>query len=92
MDQRAPKTTWSTQEAKNQLSRMLAAAHAGPQFITKHGREAGVLLSPESYRQLKDMAESKKPTLSELLLAIPKGGPDEDIFPRMNFKLRDVEF
>lgn len=44
---------WQIQHAKNRLSEVLreAAAH-GPQVITQHGREAGVLLSMEDYKRL----------------------------------------
>lgn len=44
---------WQFQDAKNRLSQVLrdAATH-GPQLITSHGREAGVLLSFEAYREL----------------------------------------
>jgi len=96
MDQRAPKTTWPVQEAKNQFSRMLEACSTGPQTITRHGREAAFLLSAEEYHRMKDIVESKKPSFIDLLLAIPKAPPDEDpneeIFPRMEIKMRDVDF
>jgi len=44
---------WQFQDAKNRLSQVLrdAATH-GPQLITSHGREAGVLLSFEAYHEL----------------------------------------
>ena len=45
--------TWQLQEAKNRLSHVLREAKAhGPQVITSHGREAGVVLSPEDYLAL----------------------------------------
>lgn len=44
---------WQFQDAKNRLSQVLReAATNGPQLITNHGREAGVLLSFEAYREL----------------------------------------
>lgn len=44
---------WQIQHAKNRLSEVIreAAAH-GPQVITQHGRDAGVLLSMEDYKRL----------------------------------------
>ncbi len=44
---------WQIQDAKNRLSQVLRdAATNGPQLITSHGREAGVILSFEDYREL----------------------------------------
>ena len=54
--------TWQLQEAKNKLSEVVAqAASAGPQHITKHGKEAAVVVSADHYRRLSrgtgDLAE-----------------------------------
>lgn len=44
---------WQLQHAKNRLSEVLrGAALEGPQVITTHGREAGVVLSFEEYKRL----------------------------------------
>lgn len=45
--------TWKLEEAKNRFSELVrrAVAHE-PQIVTKHGREAVVLLSVEDYRGL----------------------------------------
>ena len=45
---------WQLQEAKQQFSRLVEAARdAGPQIVTRHGREVAVLLSIEEYRRLR---------------------------------------
>lgn len=47
------KHKWQLQDAKNQLSRVVADAKAhGPQTITVHGRPTVVVLSIEEYRKL----------------------------------------
>jgi prevent-host-death family protein len=47
------KRDWQLQDAKNQLSRVVAEAKVrGPQTITVHGRPAAVVLSIEEYRKL----------------------------------------
>ena len=44
---------WQLQEAKNKLSQVVDQAQAlGPQVITRHGREAAVVLSFEAYQAL----------------------------------------
>lgn len=44
---------WQLQEAKNKLSQVvdLAESH-GPQVITRHGKDAAVLLSYDAYQKL----------------------------------------
>jgi prevent-host-death family protein len=44
---------WKLEDAKNRFSEVVRrAASLGPQFITKHGREAAVVLGVEEYRRL----------------------------------------
>ena len=92
MDQKTPRTSWSIQDAKNRFSEVVGAARIEPQTVTKHGKEAVVILSAEEYSRLKRIERKKKPTLAEWLLAIPKDGTDDDIFPRARAKARAVEF
>jgi prevent-host-death family protein len=40
---------WSIRDAKDHLSRLIDAAQAEPQAITKHGRESVVVLSKPEY-------------------------------------------
>jgi antitoxin Phd len=43
---------WQLQDAKNRLSEVVNEAADGPQVITRHGRDAAVVLSMEEYRKL----------------------------------------
>ena len=80
---------WKLQDAKNQFSAVVDAALGGePQRVTRRGKPAVVVLSCDAYERLKRM-ENKR--FVELLLAIPKGGPD-DLFERIPIEPRDIEF
>ena len=49
MDERV----WQLQDAKNKFSRLVKKAQEnGPQIVTKHGREAVVILSFEDYQKI----------------------------------------
>jgi len=44
---------WELQEAKNKFCRLVEKARKnGPQIVTKHGREAVVVLSFEEYQKM----------------------------------------
>jgi antitoxin Phd len=44
---------WKLEDAKNRFSEVVRrAASEGPQFVTKHGREAAVVMGVEEYRRL----------------------------------------
>lgn len=44
---------WKLEDAKNQFSKLVQLArHAGPQVVTRHGREEVVVLAVEEYRRL----------------------------------------
>lgn len=46
-------TAWKLEDAKNRFSEVVRRATSeGPQFVTKHGREAAVVLGVEEYRHL----------------------------------------
>lgn len=46
--------TWQLQEAKNHFSEVVEQAiKHGPQTVTKHGREAVVVMSIEEYQRIK---------------------------------------
>ena len=50
---------WQLQEAKNKLSQVIdEAATAGPQVITRHGREVAIVLSMAEYHRLTTRPES----------------------------------
>lgn len=44
---------WQLQDAKNKFSNLVdKAQHNGPQVVTKHGKDAVVILSIEEYKKL----------------------------------------
>ena len=44
---------WKLEDAKNRFSEVVRRARGeGPQFVTKHGREAAVVLGIDEYRAL----------------------------------------
>ena len=44
---------WQLQDAKNKFSSLVdKAQHNGPQVVTKHGKDAVVVLSVEEYKKL----------------------------------------
>lgn len=44
---------WQLQDAKNKFSNLVETAqHKGPQIVTKHGKEAVVVLSIKEYKRL----------------------------------------
>ncbi|HTT79549.1 MAG TPA: type II toxin-antitoxin system Phd/YefM family antitoxin [Stellaceae bacterium] len=43
---------WSLRNAKDHLSRLVEAAQAAPQAITKRGRDAVVVVSKQEYERL----------------------------------------
>jgi prevent-host-death family protein len=43
---------WKLEEAKTHFSALVREAETAPQIITRHGKRAGVLLSPAAYDQL----------------------------------------
>ena len=88
---------WSLQDAKNRFSAVVAAAEQGePQFVTKRGRPAVVVLSTADYQRLREKDRLTKPTFVEHILAAPKRPPeisdDEELFSRLELEPRDVEF
>lgn len=45
--------SWKLEDAKNRFSEVVRrAASEGPQLVTRHGREAAVVLGVEEYRRL----------------------------------------
>ena len=69
-------TSFSTFDAKNKLSELIAAANDGePQVITKNGVEAAVLISYQDYKKL----TARKGSLVDFLLNSPLRGTDIDL-------------
>ena len=62
--------SWQVQEAKQRFSELVErAVTEGPQVVTKHGREAVVVLEIGEYRRLRGEPMDFK----QFLLSIPKG-------------------
>ncbi len=82
------KTQWKLQDAKAKFSQIVEAALSnGPQFVTRWGKEAVVIVSVKEYEKL----ISKKPTLKEFLLNCPKID-DNFEFERQKDYSRSIEF
>ncbi|UCH95525.1 MAG: type II toxin-antitoxin system Phd/YefM family antitoxin [Candidatus Aminicenantes bacterium] len=63
------KTTWKLQDAKSQFSKVVEdALKSGPQYVTRRGVAAVVVVSIQEYEAL----TSNKPTFKEFLLSCPK--------------------
>ena len=85
---------WTLQDAKNKFSEVVNAACSGtPQFVSKRGQPAVVILSTEAYQCLLKQGENGPTPFTDLLLAIPQDG-DEPEFEeaRSDLQLREVDF
>lgn len=82
------KTSWKLQDAKAKFSQVVEnALKMGPQYVTRRGQEAVVILSVKEYQKI----TTQKPTLKEFLLGCPKMN-DGFEFERQKDYSRDVEF
>jgi antitoxin Phd len=62
---------WQLQQAKNQLSELVAEAErTGPQVVTRRGAEAVVVLSVQDFWKMTRAARTK--TLVDVLLSAPQ--------------------
>jgi len=62
-------TAWKLQDAKSQFSKVVEdALKSGPQYVTRRGAKAVVVLSVRDYEKL----ISNKPSFKEFLLSCPK--------------------
>ena len=78
---------WKLQDAKAQFSKVVEdALTKGPQFVTRHGEAAVVVVAVEAYREL----VSSKPSFTDFLLNFPKVS-DQKIFERKRDYPRDIE-
>ncbi len=81
-------TTWKLQDAKAKFSKIVDdALKIGPQFVTRRGRKAVVVISAEEYENL----VSNKPSFKEFLLSCPKMGEEFDIKRQQDLP-RSIEF
>jgi antitoxin Phd len=77
-DEPVPKK-WQLQDAKARFSEVFRLAREnGPQRVTKHGREAVVVLSAEEFARLTG-AEARKGSLVEFFAASPLRGSGIDL-------------
>ncbi len=86
---------WNLQDAKNKFSEVADRAEAGdPQIVLRRGRNAVAVISFADYEKVKGLLVQPKTTFLEHLLAIPQApeGDEEDPFPRLEWKMRDVDF
>ncbi|XUM24733.1 type II toxin-antitoxin system Phd/YefM family antitoxin [Bradyrhizobium oligotrophicum S58] len=68
------------------MSEVVDRAQAGPQFITRNGKPAAVVVSAEEWSR----KSARKGTLAEFLLASPLRGADLDL-TRVHDKPRDID-
>ena len=80
---------WQLQDAKARFSELFRLARdSGPQRVTKHGREAVVVLPAEEFARLTG-AETRQGTLVEFFAASPLRGSRIDLRRARDFG-RDV--
>ena len=68
---------WQVQEAKSELSALIRAAQDAPQAITRNGKIAAIVLSPERFDQITAVERARSGTLLDFFsewgnLAIPE--------------------
>lgn len=81
-------TIWKLQDAKARFSQLVEdALKIGPQYVTRRGKEAVVVLSIDEFEKL----VSKKPSFKEFLLNCPKIDNDFE-FERQKDYSRSIEF
>ena len=80
---------WQLQEAKSKFSHIVDRAHQhGPQFVTRHGHKAAVVLSFEDYQKM----VAPENSLSDFLKASPFTDSDFEGFDRSKEIPRDVDW
>jgi prevent-host-death family protein len=78
---------WQLQEAKARFSELVQKAiDEGPQTVTRHGKDAVVVLSVDEYAKLRE----RRPSLKEVLMSGPEG--EFELPPRVRGRGRKVEF
>ncbi|WP_062268521.1 type II toxin-antitoxin system Phd/YefM family antitoxin [Endozoicomonas arenosclerae] len=79
---------WQLQEAKSKFSHIVDRANEhGPQFLTRHGHKAAVVISFEDYQKMSAPEES----LSDFLKMPPFADSDFDVFDRAKEVSRDID-
>ena len=81
------RTAWALQDAKNRFSEVVEEAmHKGPQWITRRGQDAVVVVSAPEYRKMK----KRKSSLVEFFRESPLFGQELDL-RRLKETARKVE-
>ncbi len=81
------KAIWKLQDAKAQFSKVVEdALKVGPQYVTRRGAKAVVVLAVKDYEDL----VSDKPSFKEFLLNCPKMDADFEIERRQDYP-RSIE-
>lgn len=71
--------TWALQDAKNHFSEVVdRALQDGPQTVTRHGREAVVIVAANEYKKMTQPVGS----LVEFMQRSPLYGTDDIVFER----------
>lgn len=86
---------WSLQDAKNKFSQVVDAASQGhPQFVSRRGRPAVVVVSVEEYEKMLLQERLNSPDFAQFLLSMPSVNPSEDQDGGVanDLCLREVEF
>jgi antitoxin Phd len=79
---------WALQDAKNKFSELVdKAVGDGPQTVTRHGREAVVVLSVKEYRKLL----SHQHDLVDFLSSSPLANSGIDLTRSPDARARDIE-
>lgn len=82
-------TQWQLQDAKARFSEVVEAAMRGePQYITRRGKDAVVVLSEQAFEALQHSAQAAAPCFVAHLLAVPKDG---GAFDRLSVAPREVD-
>ena len=64
---------WPLHQARNRFSEVVNAALAGePQFVTRRGKPAVVVIALEEYERLRRLEQVNAPSFVEFLLGIPQ--------------------
>ena len=82
---------WSLQQAKNSFSTVVSAAMEGhPQYVTKRGRTAVVVVSAADYTRLTAASRARRSFVDHLLEQPEE--PDVPNAPRAEVTPRDTAF
>ena len=83
-------TRWSLQDAKNRFSAVVDAALRGePQWVSRRGKPAVVVLAATDYEKLQRLEKLQAPSFADLLLDMPQ---DDLPVEHLPLKPREIGF